>query len=466
MAKAPLERKRRSDAGKLTATIHDEALRYIVHELTRPEKPKFAAAYRRLVVVAAEREWGDLPSIDTIKSRLDVIAPFWRLGSFDLDEAQPYQERSTRDLRPMDIVNADGHKLDLLVDLGNGKVGRVMLTAWQDVHSRAILGWYISKTETADSYRHSFRRMIEQYGLPGKAVMDNSKAARASSITGGAKGHPDQQHVGIITACVGRDGVIHTKPYSGRSKPIERAFRDLAESISKHPALAGCYTGNTPAAKPLNYGERACTIEELKPIVELAVREYNGRKGRRTEASIATGGLSAIEILRSVPNTRPMPSAGLMDQLRYVSASVRANKTNGAIPLHGNRYYDFELCVPLARKPGDKARTVEILYDPDDLSTIQAKIGGEFVTLERINRSGFDSRDDARESARKRRRINKHMQAAMDDAPHMTADEVRRVWEPVIESAKQPPAEPPAERKVVAGPFPPAQGEEDTSQAA
>src|SRR5690606_30876154 len=68
---------------------------------------------------------------------------------------------------------------------------------------------------------------------------------------------------------------------SGQSKPIERAFRDLAENIAKHPFCAGAYTGNTPDAKPENYASRAIPFAEFSAHVDRMIAEHNARPGRK-----------------------------------------------------------------------------------------------------------------------------------------------------------------------------------------
>ena len=67
-------------------------------------------------------------------------------------------------------------------------------------------------------------------------------------------GQNPQHQAGILPLLGVR--VHRTLPYSGQSKPIERAFRDFCDAIAKHPLLAGAYTGNSPSSQPANYGSR------------------------------------------------------------------------------------------------------------------------------------------------------------------------------------------------------------------
>ncbi|QRY97116.1 DDE-type integrase/transposase/recombinase [Sphingomonas paucimobilis] len=153
----------------------------------------------------------------------------------------------------MEAVNIDGHKFDVFCRWPDGRIGRPMMVTIQDIYSRKILAWRVDESESALSTRLVFADLFTTWGIPKACLMDNGRAFASKTITGGAKTRfrfkiKDEEPTGVLTAL----GIaIHwATPYRGQSKPIERAFRDLCDTIAKHPALAGAYTGNKPDAKP------------------------------------------------------------------------------------------------------------------------------------------------------------------------------------------------------------------------
>ncbi|PZX22172.1 bacteriophage Mu transposase [Rhodobacter capsulatus] len=84
---------------------------------------------------------------------------------------------------------------------------------------------------------------------------------------------------GFSTAQIGR--TLNRDARSIRqAKPIERAFRDIADRLTRHPAFAGAYVGNKPTAKPENYGSRAIPLADFLAITAREIAEHNARPGR------------------------------------------------------------------------------------------------------------------------------------------------------------------------------------------
>ena len=106
----------------------------------------------------------------------------------------------------------------------------------------------------------------------------------------------DDDPVGIMTLLMGRDRVHWTSVHGGRghgqAKPVERAFGvgGIGEIVDKHPAFAGAWTGNSPLAKPENYGSRAVPSrrfpardERRDRGLECAAESTHGDVPRETE---------------------------------------------------------------------------------------------------------------------------------------------------------------------------------------
>ncbi len=136
--------------------------------------------------------------------------------------------------------------------------------------------------------RLAFGDVVENYGIPDHCWLDNGRDFASHWITGGTPNRyrfkvRDDTPDGLMPQL----GVqVHwTKPYSGQSKPIERAFRDFAGDIAKHPAFAGAYVGHKPTAKPENYGAKAVDIETFLRVTGEGIAEHNARTGRRSHVA-------------------------------------------------------------------------------------------------------------------------------------------------------------------------------------
>lgn len=250
----------------------------------RPERPAIGACFQRLVEIAAVKGW-TIPSEKTLRRRLAKIPATTRaflLGDeAALDKLYPYQTRDKSSLAPLQVVNLDGHRLDVMARWPDGAVGRPMLIAVQDVYSGMIVGHRLGRNEDWPLVRLALLDMIETFGIPETVSFDNSRANASKWISGRNATRfrhkiKEEEPQGVLGSLNVK--IQFTRPYSGRSKPIERANRDFAENISKHPACAGAYTGNKPDAKPANYGSKA--IDSTSSISSSRTRSRATTTGR------------------------------------------------------------------------------------------------------------------------------------------------------------------------------------------
>ncbi|WP_162860582.1 transposase domain-containing protein [Pseudothauera hydrothermalis] len=351
------------------AEISGPAWDAILKDYLRPEKPALTAVYRRVKAAAARHGWA-MPSYDSVARRIARLDPRLKLlareGKKAFEASFPAQKRSVAHLAALEWVNADGHRLDVLVRLPDrfgGGVGRAHLVAWQDVYSRKILSWRLTPTLNALSVLLAFGEMVERYGIPEHALMDNGREFGAKLITGGVpwrfrfKTQPDEM-LGALPLL----GIeVHwATPFHGQAKPIERAFRDLCEEVAKDPRLAGAYTGNKPDAKPENYGSSPCEWQLLEQVVAEAIARHNAREGRRTETARGRSfdATFAESYARRVV-TRLSKSQRAMLLLAAEPATVRPD---ASIEVCGNRYGLGEFGAALV---GQK---VVARFDPDDLA--------------------------------------------------------------------------------------------------
>lgn len=392
-----------SHAGRtVTAECSPEAWAFFKADILRPESPRLAACYARLERAATAQGW-QIPSLDTLKRRLRREVPraarvLARKGAEHLDRLYPAQRRDRAGLAAMEVVNADGHRWDLFVEWPDGTVGRPVAVVWQDIHSGMILAWRVGQTESAELVRLSCGDMVERYGIPRATYLDNGRGFASKWITGRmAWRHrfkvKDEEPAGVLTQL----GVeVHwVTPYRGQAKPIERAFRDLCEHVAKHPAFAGAYTGNSPLAKPHNYGSKAIPLGCFLEVLESEINAHNARRGRRT--AVCRGRSFADAFAESYAR-QPVRKATAEQQRLWLLAAegVRAHKETGQIDLLGNVYWAESLVDHAGQR-------LTVRFDPQRLHTslnVYTLDGRYLCDAQCTVAAGFEDIEAARTHAR------------------------------------------------------------------
>jgi len=379
--------------GGAEAAIDPGCWQFLLSDYLRPEQPTWSSCYWRMVRDYAEPRGLAVPVERTLRRKLErevdgrlVIGR--REGAEALRRTLPAQERSVADLHALEALNIDGHKFDVFVRWPDGHVARPLMVALQDLHSRKIVAHRIDESENALATRLVFADCFRDWGIPRACVLDNGRAFASKSITGGAKTRfrfkiRDDEPTGVLTAL---DIQIHwATPYRGQSKPIERGFRDLCDTIAKHPKLAGAYTGNRPDAKPENYGSAAIDIDVFRAVVAAGIAAHNAKPGRRTE--MCQGRLSFDQAFAASYQVAPIGKA-TPEQLRMalLTAEERmCDRQTGVVTLEGNRYWAPEL----SRHTGQK---LTVRFDPDDLHGevhVYDRAGGFICTAPAIAAVGF-----------------------------------------------------------------------------
>jgi putative transposase len=425
-----------------TADCAEAAWDWLRAAYLRPEQPRFSDCYRDLQAVARAQGWA-IPSQATLWRRIGKI-PFearvlGREGLDALKRRYPAQQRDRTSLHAMEAVNADGHKIDVFVRWPDGDIVRPILIVFQDLYSGKILSWRADRSENLEAVRVAFGDMIEAFGVPDHCTLDNTRTFASKRLTGGMsnrfrfKVKPDEPH-GIMTTM----GIkVHwSTPYSGQSKPIERAFRDFAGNVAKHPEFAGAYVGNNPMAKPENYGSKAVALDSFLAVVSGRIAEHNARDGRRS--AVCGGNLSLDAAFEASYATSEIRKASEAQRRLWLMAAEDIVVRIDGVHFHGNRYWD-DCLVPLVGKK------VSIRFDPELLQEplhIYRLDGGYLGAAPCLAAVGFYDAEAAREHGRRRRSWIKARRAMLDAERRMS----------ILEAAAMMPraAAPPApETKVV-----------------
>lgn len=409
-----------------TVEMPQEAWDLFKSDYLRPEAPSASGCYERLARVAAKRGW-QLPSCRTFERRLEREIPHQaqvlaRQGEEALMRMFPAQERDHTVFHALQAVNADGHKFDVFVRFPNDVVARPIMVGVQDLLASKILSRRVAETESADLARLAFKDVVERYGIPSHAWLDNGRGFASKMLTGGVANRfrfkvREEDPTGVL---VNLGITIHwATPYHGQAKPIERAWRDFCDRVSKHPALAGAYTGNKPDAKPENYGSRAVPLDEFMRVLDEEILAHNARKGRRGKA---VAGRSFDEVFNESYRSATIRRA-TAEQLRQMLLStevVTASAQDGSVRLAGNRYWS----EALTQHAGGK---VQLRFDPDHLHQAVSvySLAGVFVgEADCIAAVGFDDVQSAKDHARAKKSFLRATRDQLNAERRLTAAEV------------------------------------------
>jgi len=418
----------------------------------RLEAPPFTDCYRRAIRVAKDRGLDTLPE-RTMRRHLDaqvsrVTQVLARQGVDAVKRLFPAQTRDKTCLHALQAVNADFHKFDVFVRWPgqSGTITRPQMVAFQDIYSGRILAWRIDQTPNSTAVMLCAGDMIEAWGIPEHVLLDNGREFAAKAITGGAATRfrfkvKEDDIPGLFTAL---GCTIHwATPYSGQSKPIERAFRDMCQSIAKDPRLAGAYTGNTIDAKPENYGSRAVELEEFLKVVAEGIEEHNARENRRSEVAF---GRSFNAVFDESYASAPIRKATEAQRRLWLlgAEGLRADAKSGMIRFQGNEFWEPWLTEFAGAR-------VVIRFDPADLWSgvhVYAQDGAYLGHAECRLKVGFFDMDEARIHARARATWLKAQKAEVEAHRTLTAMQLGRT----IDSMSNAPA-PKPEAKVVRAQF-------------
>jgi transposase InsO family protein len=409
-----------------TADCAPEAWDYFLADYLRKSQPCAEACYDRLRDVAAEKGWR-IPSLSTLRRRLgrEISSTALTLARQGREAAaraaMPPQKRDRSIFTAMEALNADGHRFDVFVEW-EGRRLRPVVVVVQDLYSGKILAWRIGEVESAELVRLALSDVVDAYGIPAKIWLDNGRGFASKMITGRMATRyrfkiRHEEPEGILTG-LGVE-VRWTTPYHGQAKPIERAFRDLCEYIAKHPLCEGAYTGNSPVAKPDNYGHRAIPFAEFEMVVASEIARHNARLGRRSDICAGVRSFDQVFAESYAKAVVRKASAEHRQLLLLAAEGVTADATDASIRFMGGRYWADS--PALQRLAG---RKLVVRYDPQRLDqplhvyTLDGRYVCEAPVLEAVP---FESADHGKAWMRERKRAIKAARVELDAQVRMDA---------------------------------------------
>lgn len=256
----------RGGAGEKTMESSDKALIQEMYLTTN--KLTLAHCYRSYCKIFPDKNI----SYSTIKRYIKTLPPaliaLKRFGSTTFnDKFMPYIPRNYN-FPVMSKWCSDHHMLDAYAIDENGKVYRPWITVFQDMRSRKIVGYAISKYPSTYSILEAFFMAVMLYGPPELVYFDNGKDYRGKTLHGYNMEFADEEKIkinGILE--IFRVDVQFCWPYHGQSKPVERWFRTVLEEFSK---TLQTFIGSNTA---ISLEEHKANWKQIKNNINITVTE-------------------------------------------------------------------------------------------------------------------------------------------------------------------------------------------------
>lgn len=409
--------------------------------LKRTGPPTLSACYERLCRAATTNGW-KIPSKTTLKRRIKREVPpavlaRARQGNDALHQMYPFQTRDKTVFLAGQAINGDGFKFAAKIVNEKGEIYRPVAWVWQDIYSGKIMAYRMDVSENADLIRLAWGDLIETYGIPQYAYIDNTMAAANKWITGRARFRhrfkiKEDEPLGIIPQ-LGCE-VCFVKPASGSSKPIERQFGwgGLSEVVDKHPAIEGRGTEKRPVPQV-----------EFEELVASEIAVWNARIGRRS--AICAGRSYDETFAESYKKTAPRMPNEVQRRLWLLKAEkITAHQKTGGIEIHGNRYWNEKLgaFTKFAGCESKQSRQLIARFDPQNLkrNIFVYTLDGRFICeAEYLPSIGFNDTDTARAHERDRAAFKKNARKQETLTRRMTAREAAKLLPTVEADAPEPP---------------------------
>jgi len=280
----------------------------------------------------------------------------------------PYIEIDPDSIEPNQVWVGDHSQFNVWVRYQNRWV-RPWVTAWEDLKSRMIVGWYLSVIPNQTTILLSMKRAIEKFGPPESVKIDNGKDYDSELFTGttkktrraAGKGYLDEKILAGIYAMMDV-GVSFAIPYNAKAKRIERLFATID---SQFTATFDLYCGKDTKRKPEDLVEKlkdpatlneAVSFEKFETLFGSYIDVYNANSHSAKDMQEQ----SPIEVFQS-RRTHRILAPGVVDLLMRIWSRELIVGKNG-VQFKGIYYgqYNVELLIHQGRK-------VRISYDPDDL---------------------------------------------------------------------------------------------------
>lgn len=339
-------------------------------------------------------------------------------------QCAPYIQIDPDSVAPGAIWVGDHHQCNCWVR-HRGRWVRPWLTAWQDMRSRALVGWHVSCNPNQTTILLAFKRGCESYGPPSSVKIDNGKDYDSELWTGTtkarrrkiAKGYLDEPMVAGLYAMLGIS-VSFSIPYHPQSKPIERFFDTFDRQFVKTMAT---YCGKDTARKPehLNKllertaGDHCMTLDAFAAKASTWIDTVYHRQAH---TGVGMHGRAPLAVLAD-RTSRRVVKPGVLDLMcRVWSPALKISK-GGSVQFKGVKYGMGNEALIVRQ-----GQEVRLAYDPDDMARVHVYDAATWrlITIAEqprlvaygLSGGGPVAESDFREAHRQKARAKKAIRAA------------------------------------------------------
>ncbi len=360
--------------------------------------------------------------------------------------------RSYEDLRNREIFCGDHHEFDLFVHSRSGKLIRPWISAWLDLKTEVLAGWFISERPNSQTIALAFRHAVLPkpegiMGLPESIYVDHGRDFRSHYLEGQTKrlGRIPADSVDLFVQAQGlgvtdqraMDGlwqslgitVRHAIPFNAQAKPIERFFgtveRDLVQDL---PGWCASKVDLRPADilkvqvarhQAWMKGETADT--PFLHIAEFALLFEKWLHENYLSTPHARLGCSPLEAYRREYGTPMVLDERSLDIL-LMRAERRLVRRNGLELFERSRWYWSE------KLAGREGTYVEVRWDPRDLSKILVYTEAGFLCEAfNLQLSNFHPTLEQLRQYKRMKKLQRDLVFAQLELMHMAADELLAV---------------------------------------
>lgn len=320
-----------------------------------------------------------------VRSLPEEVLAYGQKGERHFDAEYVHKCQRSRPTAVNGIWFADHHLLDILVFLRNKRgtgepiLCRPWITVIIDAASGAIIGCVVTIRPNANVIMQCITSAAEFtihspfFGLPEILYADRGKDYMAQILEGKdpLDGARLEEHYYLNDALYSEPLLValgvkprHAKGYAGRTKPVERVFRDL-EWIYLRDKPG--YLGNSPENRPFDFEKekkrllkkgKLWDMDKLaRYVLEVMIPEYNNHvfdgKGRPDKNR-----LTPMQLYHSLPRAdTKVPDDRTFAVLK--SAKKRYSVYDNGIKYHGKFYYDKAL-EPYIVKRKDPSKMVMV----------------------------------------------------------------------------------------------------------
>jgi putative transposase len=360
--------------------------------------------------------------------------------------------RSYEDLRNREIFCGDHHEFDLFVHSRSGKLIRPWISAWLDLKTEVLAGWFISERPNAQTIALAFRHAVLPkpegiMGLPDSIYVDHGRDFRSHYLEGQTKrlGRVQTDSVELFVQANGlgvadqraMDGlwqslgiaVRHALPFNAQAKPIERFFgtveRDLVQDL---PGWCASKVDLRPAdilkvqvARHQAWMKGESTDTPFLHIAEFALLFEKWLYENYLRSPHARLGCSPLEAYRQEYGT-PLVLAERSLDILLMRAERRLVRRNGLELFERSRWYWSE------KLAGREGTYVEVRWDPRDLSKVLLYTDEGFLCeVFNLQLSNFHPTLEQLRQYKRMKKLQRDLVFAQLELMHIAADELLAV---------------------------------------